>query len=172
MEVRDAIKDRRSIRRFKDKSVEDSMLMEILEAGNLAPSAGNLQPRDFIVVKEQKIKEKLTIAALGQSFIEEAPVVVVIGANIERVSPYGKRGMELYCIQDSAASIENMLLTIHEMGLGCCWVGAFNEEAVSRILDLPEHIRPMAILPIGYPDEAPRTPPRINIEDLVHYERW
>ncbi len=172
MKVKDAIKDRRSIRRFKNKAVEDTMLMEILEAGNLAPSAGNLQSRDFIVVKEQKTKEKLTITALGQLFIEEAPVVVVVVANIERVSPYGKRGIELYCIQDTAASIQNMLLTIHELGLGCCWVGAFNEEAVSRILDLPAYIRPVAILPIGHPNETPRIPPRIDIEDLVHYEKW
>jgi nitroreductase len=172
MDVMDAIKNRRSIRRFLKKDVADDLLMKILEVGNLAPSAGNLQPRDFIVVRDKKIKEQLTIAALGQEFVEEAPVVVVVCANLERVSPYGDRGKELYCIQDAAASIQNMLLTVHDLGLGCCWIGAFNEGVVSKILDLPKNIRPVAILPLGYPDEKPRMPPRINIEDLLHYEKW
>jgi nitroreductase len=172
MDVMEAINDRRSIRRFKGTDIEDTMLMTILEAGNLAPSAGNLQPRDFIVVKEQMIKEKLAIAALGQGFVEEAPLVIVVCANLERVSPYGDRGIELYCIQDAAASIQNMLLAIHALGLGCCWIGAFNEEVVTKILEIPDDVRPVAILPIGFPDESPRMPPRINVEDLLHYEKW
>ncbi len=148
------------------------MIKEIIELGNLAPSAGNLQPRDFIIVKEQDTKEKLAQAALNQEFVAEAPVVIVVCANIRRTAHYGKRGMELYCIQDSAASIENMLLAIVDKGLACCWVGAFDENAVSRVLDLPSQVRPIALLPIGYPGEETYPVSRIDIDDLIHYEKW
>ncbi len=172
MEVVDAIKTRRSVRRFQSNKIEDSVIKEIIELGNLAPSAGNLQPRDFIIVKEQETKEKLAHAALNQDFVAEAPVVIVVCANIRRTSHYGKRGMELYCIQDSAASIENMLLAIVDKGLACCWVGAFDENAVSGIMGLPSQVRPVAILPIGYPGEKSYPVSRIDIDNLIHYERW
>lgn len=172
MELIDAIKARRSIRRFKSDEIEDSVIKEIIELGNLAPSAGNLQPRDFVVVREQETKERLAHAALNQNFVAEAPVVIVVCANIRRVSPYGRRGMGLYCIQDSAAAIQNMLLVIVDKGLGCCWVGAFDENAVSNILGLPAHVRPVALLPIGYSEAKVGTVSRIDIEELIHYEKW
>lgn len=172
MEVIDAIKTRRSVRRFQGRKIEDIIIKEIIELGNLAPSAGNLQPRDFIIVKGQDMKEKLANAALNQEFVAEAPVVIVVCANIRRTAHYGKRGMELYCIQDSAASIENMLLAIVDKGLACCWVGAFEENAVTRVLGLPSHVRPIALLPIGYPGEETYPVSRIDIDDLIHYERW
>lgn len=172
MELVDAIKSRSSVRKFSSKPIEDDIIKEIIELGNLAPSAGNLQPRDFVVVKNEDTKEKLAHAALDQRFVAEVPVVIVVCANIRRVSPYGRRGMELYCYQDSAAAIENMLLAIVDKGLTCCWVGAFNENAVSKILGLPDHVRPIALLPIGYADEKVRHTSRIDIDELIHYERW
>ncbi len=172
MELIEVIKKRRSVRRFKDQAIDENIIKEIIELGTLAPSAGNLQPRDFIVVKDLQTKEKLAHAALDQRFIIEAPVVIAVCANLKRTSPYGMRGRELYCIQDSAAAIENMLLAIVDKGLACCWVGAFGENAVSEILGLPSHVRPMALLPIGYSDEKAMQPSRIDIDELIHYERW
>ena len=172
MEVIDAIKARRSIRRFQSREIDDDVIKEIIALGNLAPSAGNLQPRDFVVVKEQETKENLAHAALNQDFVAKAPVVIVVCANIKRTAHYGKRGMELYCIQDSACAIENMLLAIVDKGLSCCWVGAFDENAVSGILGLPAQIRPVAILPVGYSEAKPYPVSRIDIDELIHYERW
>jgi len=172
MEVVEAIKTRRSVRSFQKKDVEDKVIREIIELGNLAPSAGNLQPRDFIVVKEKEVKESLAQAALNQRFIAEAPVVIVVCANVKRSYPYGRRGVDLYCIQDSAAAIENMLLAIVDKGLSCCWVGAFDENAVSKILNLPDHVRPVALLPIGSSDVKNRPTSRIDINELIHYEKW
>ncbi|UCE73338.1 MAG: nitroreductase family protein [Methanomassiliicoccales archaeon] len=172
MELIDVIKARRSVRRFRQKKIEDNMIREIIEFGNLAPSAGNLQPRDFVVVKEPDTKKKLARAALDQDFVAEAPVVVVVCANLRRCAPYGTRGRELYCIQDSAAAIENMLLAIVDKGLACCWVGAFDENAVSGILDMPQHIRPMALLPIGYSEVKTGFASRIDLDELIHHERW
>jgi nitroreductase len=173
MELKEAIKTRRSIRGFKSTPVEDSVVNEIIELGNLAPSAGNLQPRDFVIVKDEEIKKNLAHAALDQNFIAEAPVVIVVCANYQRCSSYGNRGRELYSLQDSAAAIENMLLTVVDKGLSSCWVGSFDEHAVSTLLGLTSMIRPVAILPIGY-SETEKTKPgsRIDISELIHYEKW
>jgi len=161
-----------SIRRFKPKQIPDEVILKILEAGNAAPSAGNLQARDFIVVKNPVTKLKLAKASLNQMFIAEAPVVVVVCANYPRsMRVYGDRG-RLYAEQDATAAVENILLAVHMLGLGAVWVGAFDEAEVSDILDIPAYARPMAIIPIGYPDESPKPRQRYPIEYLTHWEKW
>lgn len=172
MECIEAIKGRRSIRKFKDRAVGKEIIDELLNAAQMAPSAGNLQARDFIVISNMITKQKLTKAALGQSFIEQAPVVIVVIADTVRSSRIYKSRGELYAIQDAAAGIENMLLAAHSMGLGACWVGAFNEDEVARILGIPNKTLPVAIIPLGYPDERPSAPARIAMDRLVHREMW
>lgn len=173
MDLFDVIRDRRSIRSFKSDPVSEAFLRKILEAARWAPSAGNCQARDFILVKDPKIKEALCQAALGQCFIKEAPVDIVVCANEERsAARYGSRGRKLYCILDAAAAAQNILLAVHALGLGACWVGAYNDEAVTQILNLPEGIKPVAIIPIGYPAEKPWHPKRIELETITHKERY
>jgi nitroreductase len=172
MELREAIEKRRSTRSFLKKEVRESEIIEILKYANLAPSAGNLQARDFIVVDDEEIKRELSRAALNQTFIEEAPIDIVVCANLERISPYGRRGIELYCLQDAAASIEHILLMALEYNLSACWVGAFEEKRVSEILRLPSYIRPVAIVPIGYSKRIPGPTSRIDIGELVHFNGW
>lgn len=164
--------ERVSIRKFKSLDVEEEKIRKILEAGNAAPSAGNLQARDFIVVRNEKTKFDLAKASLNQMFIHEAPVVVVVCANYPRsMRVYGSRG-KLYAEQDATAAVENILLAVTALGLGAVWVGAFDEKRVSEILKLPENVRPMAIIPIGYPAEKPERRSRYPIDYLTHYERW
>ena len=172
MDIKDIIVNRHSIRSYSDKKISSDVLFEILTFANLAPSAGNMQARDFIIIDDVTIKQKLSIAALHQDFIVEAPIVIVVCANVNRISSYGYQGSELYCIQDSAAAIEHILLLAVEYGLGACWVGAFNESAVSSILKLPSHVRPTALLPIGYPKEKPIPTSRIDTKKLIHYNVW
>ncbi|HDH40986.1 MAG TPA: nitroreductase family protein [Candidatus Altiarchaeales archaeon] len=170
MDILDTIKNRRSIRHFSSRNVESDKIDKILEAAKWAPSAGNLQARDFILIKDSKTRDKIATAALNQGFISEAPIVIVVCANRRRSGyRYGRRGESLYCIQDATASIQNMLLMAHSMGLGSCWVGAFDEEKIREILGIPPEVRPVAIIPIGYPDEIPVTPER-RIE--VHEDSW
>ncbi len=170
MDILDLIKNRRSIRHFSSRDVENYKVDKILEAAKWAPSAGNLQARDFILVKDSKTRDKIARAALNQGFISEAPVVFVVCANRRRSGErYGFRGESLYCIQDASASVQNMLLMIHSLELGSCWVGAFDEEEIREILDIPTGVSPIAIIPIGYPAEIPMTPPR-RIE--LHEDRW
>jgi nitroreductase len=172
MEFFEAIKGRRSIRKFKDQPVEKELIGQLLDSAQMAPSAGNLQARDFIVISDKITKQKLAKAAMGQSFIEQAPFAIVVIANIERSSRiYRSRG-ELYAIQDASAGIENLLLAAHSMGLGACWVGAFDETKVSVLLGIPNKAKPVAIIPVGYPDEKPSAPPRMVQERLVHREKW
>lgn len=166
MSLLETIKNRRSIRKFKRKSIPEEYLEKIMEAARWAPSAGNLQSRKFLIVKNPQLKHELAKAAYGQPFIEEAPVVVVACADLERSAPgYGERGRNLYCLFDVAASVENMLLTIHELGLGACWVGAFDERLVAEILEIPSTLRPVTLIPLGYPAEKPSAPPRVSVDE-------
>ena len=123
MELREAIEKRRSVRSFIDRDIKIDDIVEILEYANLAPSAGNLQARDFVVVRDDRLRRSLAKAALDQAFVSEAPIDIVVCANLRRISPYGARGINLYCIQDPAASIEHILLLALEYGLSTCWVG-------------------------------------------------
>lgn len=166
-DVMDAIKERKSIRRFKPDQVPEVTIGRLLEAARLAPSAGNLQPWLFVVVLNENLRRKLAKTA-GQPFVAEAPVCIVVCAEPERsASRYGRRGRELYCIQDTAAAIENILLAATGYGLGACWVGAFDEEEAARVLDLERNFRPVALLPIGYPQEEKKAVPRRPLDEVV-----
>ena len=173
MDVLEAIKGRRSIRAFKNQGVPAEIVEELIDAARWAPSAGNIQPWEFIIVRKPRIKRRLVETALGQMFIEEASVVIVVCADEERSSQgYGVRGKTLYCIQDTAAAMQNIHLTAYSLGLGTCWVGAFREEEARKILKIPRGTRPVAIIPVGYPAEAPTARMRKSISQIVHYETF
>jgi len=173
LDVLEAVKDRRSIRAFKNQGVPAEIVQKLIDAAQWAPSAGNIQPWEFIIVRKPEIKRKLVEAALGQMFIEEAPVVIVVCADEERSSQgYGVRGKTLYCIQDTAAAMQNIHLTAYSLGLGTCWVGAFREEETREILKIPRGMRPVAIIPVGYPAEVPTARSRKPISQMVHYETF
>ncbi|MBW2993376.1 nitroreductase family protein [Candidatus Woesearchaeota archaeon] len=175
MEVLDCIKTRRSIRKYLDKAVAGDDLHKILEAGQYAPSSGNLQNWKFIVVLDKAVKKKIAEAALQQYWIEAAPVLIVVCAETKKAERYyGIRGERLYSIQNCAAAVENMLITANSIGLGSCWISAFEEDAVVRILGIPEKddIRPQAIITIGYADETPEQPKRFTIETITYFNKW
>ncbi|MEM2954120.1 MAG: nitroreductase family protein, partial [Candidatus Bathyarchaeia archaeon] len=150
MDVLEAIKGRRSIRAFKNVDVSEETVERLIDAARWAPSAGNIQPWEFIIIRKHEIKRKLAEAALGQSFIEEAPVVIVVCADeVRSAQGYGLRGKTLYCIQDTAAAIQNLHLAAYATGLGTCWVGAFREDEAGKVLKTPPGIRPIAMIPVG-----------------------
>ena len=172
MDLKESIRNRYSVRNFSDKVLPKKIIDEIIEYANLAPSAGNLQARDFVIINDNNIKEKLSNAAFNQKFIVEAPINIVVCANLKRISSYGNRGRELYCIQDASAAVEHILLLAVDNGLDACWVGAFDENKVSKILDLPSYIRPIAIIPIGHSNEQRTSTPRIDTKVLTHFNHW
>jgi nitroreductase len=169
MELSEAIANRRSIRKYKKDPIPDTLVKDILNSGMDAPSAGNLQSRHFYVVRDRALMKSLAAAALDQTFIAEASVVMVVCTDHKIRSEYGDRGEDLYAIMDCAASIQNMLLTAHSLGLGACWVGAYDERAVSRILNVPDRFRPVAIIPYGYPAESPKPPSRVAFDDACEF---
>lgn len=172
MDIVDCIEGRRSVRVFRPDPVDGEVVDRALELANQAPSAGNLQSRAFVVVRDSATKRLLGDAAFGQDFVRTAPVVVVFCADLGRVGHYGDRGRALYCLQDVAAAVENMMLFLHSKGLGSVWVGAFDEERAAEALALPKHARPVAIVPIGHPAEEGVRRRRLPMGQLVHRERW
>jgi nitroreductase len=167
MTLLDIIKDRRSIREFKKKEISEDVVAKLIDAIIWAPSAGNLQSRYFYFIFNADIKKRLVKAALDQGFIASAPLSVVGCCNYRIEQRYGIRGKELYAIQDVAVSIQNLMLVAHEQGLGSVWVGAFRENEVAEILDIPAHLRPVVIVPVGYPAEKPIPPQRVSRERAI-----
>lgn len=160
---------RYSCRKFLDTPVPADFLESILEAARWAPSAGNQQPWRFHLVRCKAVQKALALAAHGQEFVLEAPAVIVAVALPERSAErYGERGRSLYCLQDTAAAVQNILLEAARLGLGSCWVGAFQESAAAQALGLASGERPVAIIPLGYPGEPmPQERPRLPLEKIV-----
>ena len=169
MDILEIIKKRRSIRKYKAKEIPQEIINELIEALIWAPSAGNLQSRKFYFVFKKEIKDRLTEASYGQDFISQAPLVIVGCVNEEKIAKYGERGKNLYGICDVSASIQNLMLVATAKGLGTCWVGGFDENKVKEILNLPNHLRPIVILPVGYPDEDPNPPKRVSKNEAIEF---
>jgi nitroreductase len=173
LDVFEAIKERKSVRAYADEKVSEKDVERLIDAARWAPSAGNIQPWEFVIVKDAKTKRKLSDAALNQAFIEKAPVVIVVCADLYRSSRgYGSRGVHLYSLQDTAAATENILLAAQELGLATCWVGAFRENEVAKAVKAPRNLKPVAIVPVGHPAERPGAPPKRSVNEIVHYETF
>jgi nitroreductase len=176
MLVNEAIIGRRSVRSFTEKSVSDEIVNSLLNAACWAPSAGNVQPWHFIVVRKNENKEKLIEACFYEAkFVAEAPVVIVVCADpafSARMYDFGDRGSHLYCLQDTAAATQNIHLLAFSLGLGTCWIGGFDEAKVKSILNIPVHIRPVAIIPVGYPKDLHKKGTRNPISEKTHWETF
>jgi len=173
MQFFEVVERRRSIRAFTRAFVERDKLEAILATARLAPSAGNLQAYQIVVIDAAGSKKALAAAALGQDFMAEAAVVLVFCASPGRSeSKYGKRGASLYCIQDATIAACYAQLAAAAQGLASCWVGAFDEDRVAAVLRAPPQLRPIMLLPIGYAAETPERPQRRALDALVHRGTW
>ena len=170
MDVIEAIKRRCSVRSYQDQPVEEEKLRSILEAARLAPSASNRQEWRFIVVRDKQSRQRLMKAAKNQVFVGEAPVVIACCA--QTGNHMMSCGQLCYPI-DVAIAIEHMVLKATEEGLGTCWVGAFYEQPVKDILAIPEDIRVVELLTLGYPVRpCPADKNRLGFDEIVMYEKW
>lgn len=166
--ISDVILVRRSIRAYQKKELPKGFEEEVLNMAVWAPNAGNVQPWKFYVIHNADVKKSLAEAAYGQAFVYEAPLVIGVCVRIDLAEKsYGNRGVNLYCIQDTAAAIQNMLLYAASKGIGTCWVGAFDENKVAKILKCTTKERPVAIIPFGYPAESPSPPRRKSVKDIT-----
>ncbi len=165
------MQNRASVRRFLPDPLPQETLTEIMEAARSAPSAGNQQPWHFFIITDQNLKSKLAQAAWNQNFVAQAPVCIVVCAEPERSGAvYGQRGKELYCIQDTAAAVQNILLAATAAGIGSCWVGAFQTEEVTTILELSSQQIPVAMIPLGFAEQELKSKTaRRTLEDIITY---
>ena len=158
------------MRNFQDRVPDQKTIELLLKAATRAPSAGNLQPWHFYVIYNRPVKEKLAAAALAQRHVASAPLVVVVCVDQDRSARrYGGRGRDLYCIQDAAAATQNLLLAAVDQGLAGCWVGAFDEREVARLLKAPRGRRPLALVPLGYPARPLRLSSRRELDETVTF---
>ena len=173
MDLLEVIKKRRSIRAYKKQDLPRDTIEKLIEAARWAPSAGNVQPWEFVVASSQRAKRELSMAAFEQKDLEEASVVIVVCADEKRAAEsYGVRGKTLYCLQDTAAAIQNILLTACSLGLGSCWIGAFKEDEIRKVINAPEEMRPVALVPVGYSNEEPEDRSRRPLSEIVHKETF
>jgi len=171
MDFFDVVRSRRSVRTFQDREIEPQKLLRILECVNAAPSAGNLQGYQIVVIKDRKKREALAKASLDQKQLIEAPIVIAFVQDRNRsCRRYGTRGERLYSFQDATIACAYAQLAATALGLATCWIGAFEDDAVARILGSREGLVPLALLPVGYAAESPAPPPRRALEELVKWE--
>jgi nitroreductase len=169
MNVMEAIRQRRSIRAYEDRPIEEEKLQAVLDAGRLAPSACNRQEWRYIVVRDPAMRTDLAEAANGQKFVGEAPVVLVACAKTD--------GHKMSCGEacypiDVAISLDHITLKAVEEGLGTCWIGAFNQPAVKKLLNIPEDVRVVQLMPLGYPADEPAARSRLSLDEIVIPEKW
>ena len=173
-EFDDIIKRRKMVREYvQGKPIPQGIVDKLIANAHRAPSAGHTQVQEFIIVQDPLIKEKLGESALNQEQVYDAPLLIVVCANTSRsVGRYGKRGREFYSIIDGAFASMLILLTAVNEGIGACFVGAFLDDKVSEILELPKYVKPIGIIALGFPAEDPGKFKRIDIAKLVHYEKY
>jgi nitroreductase len=168
MDFFELMRGRRSIRAYKTQPVEEEKLKRILVAANGAPSAGNLQAYAILIVRDAATRLALSRAALGQESLVQVPVVLAFFAHPQSsMAKYKSRGVELYSLQDATIACAYAQLAATAQGLGTVWVGAFDDDAVRTALKAPVEWRPVALLPIGYPDESPAPTTRRTLDDLA-----
>ncbi len=170
MDLYETIRKRKSVRSFLDRPVEDEKIQRILEAAQLAPSARNLQEWRFIVVRDPGLRRRLIPAAAGQSFVGEAPVVIIGCAETDE--HIMRCGEKCYPI-DLAIAMEHIALAAVAEGLGTCWVGAFYQDQVKMVLEIPDEIKVVELMPLGYPaDGAIPEKNRKALEEIIRYDQW
>lgn len=169
MDIFEAIKTRYSVRVYLEKGVEQEKIDRLMESARLAPSASNRQEWRFVVVRDAETRKKLSEAANDQRFVTQAPVVIVCCAESdEHVMACGHKCFLI----DVAIAIDHITLAAVALGLGTCWVGAFDQGKVKEILNVPKDIVVVELLTLGYPDDSWREKRRLSIEEIVKYEKW
>lgn len=169
MDVIKAIRDRRSVRAYEKKGISADVLTRIMESARLAPSANNRQPWKFVIVRDPAKRKALAKAAKEQQFVSEAPVVIAaVALEPERVMTCG---VPTYAV-DLAIAVDHITLAAVQEGIGTCWIGAFYQEDVKKILGVPNELKVATLLTLGYPRDQARFKNRKSLEEIVCYDGW
>ena len=167
--VLEVIRKRQSVRSYQDKEIPEEVLQQVLEAGRLAPSASNKQCWKFIVVEDEDLRKKLIPACKNQKFIGEAPVVIAgCATNPDYVMICGEHSYSI----DLAIALDHISLEAASLGLGTCWIGAFYQDQVKEILGVPEDVRVVSLIPLGYPKELGTKTERKPLSEIICYDKY
>jgi nitroreductase len=173
MEFAEVIRRRRMCRGYTGQDLPEDVLRSILDLGLRFPSAGHTQPQEFVLVRDPAVKRDLGRAAFDQMFIADAPVIVAVVSDTRRSGRrYGDRGVRFYSIVDGAFASMLILLAAVDAGLGAAFVAAFDDDAVSQVLGLPSHVRPIGLIAIGHCAQPAEQVPRRSRKDVVHRDRY
>jgi nitroreductase len=171
MDFYDVVRARKSVRAYRRDPIPDEAFTRVMEAARLAPSAKNVQPWRFIVVRDQRIIAELAAACNDQRFIAQAPIVLCGCAN-EAICYRGMGGYWNSWAVDLSIALEHIMLAAAAEGLGTCWIGSFREVEVRTLLHIPEDIKIVALTPLGYPAEEPKARPRKSLSEITCTDRW
>ncbi len=180
MDVKQAIYQRRSVRRFKDIPVEEEKITALLEAARLAPTGSNTQSGRFIVIRGKEAREEVARTSHRQGWMAQAPLFIACVADLRARIPSGELAVDenstqfelKQCIRDVSIQGEHIVLQAEELGLSSCWIGWYTQAEIRRVLEVPEDKYVVAVLVIGYGDETPAARPRKGLEEIVHQEKW
>jgi nitroreductase len=172
MEVQEAIKKRRSMRRFTNKKVSDKIVLGAIEAGIWAPAAGNVQDKEFIIIRDKGKKQELVSAVFNQVWVAHAPVVIVLVSDINKLRLKFKQRAEFYATISAGAAMQNILLYLVSQGLQGTHVGLYDELKVKRLLGIPEGKRVFSVIAFGYPAEKPAVPYRADLKQITFLESY
>jgi nitroreductase len=161
----DQILSRRSIRIFKNQSISEEVLNNILEAGRLAPSATNNQPWHFVIARDRKVKEAFSFGGFNKFAGDSAFIVLGLYKQSEAI-------IEKLSLMDVTIALQNMVIASWVQGVGSCWMGAFDEMKLKNTLNLPADSRIVGAIAFGIPDENPRQPTKKTINEIVHFDKW
>lgn len=169
MDAIKAILTRRSIRKYTQQEISEELIHELIIAGMHAPSARNIQPWQFIVVNNREMLDKLAIAHPYAKMLNQAVLAILVCGDKKLQEAVG------YIVQDCSAATQNILLAAHAHGLGSVWLGMYPREEriqnISKLLEIPDHILPVSLISIGYPDEHKKAPDRYN-EEKIHWNKF
>ena len=169
MEFLELIKKRYSVRAYSAKPVEDAKLQAVLEAANLAPTAANRQPFQIIVINTKGREEELK-RIYGRDWFVQPPIVICVCALSSQA--WSRMDGKNYSDVDTTIAMDHLILAAADLGLGTCWIAAFDPQAASEILRLPDEVEPIAFTPLGYPADELKAKKRKDISELVRYEKW
>lgn len=167
--VLDVIKGRRSVRSFKPDPIPEEYLRLILEAGLWAPSGGNAQPWEFVLVRERSLIDKIKLFSPG--LFGNPYALIVLCVNKNRIKRRDESGKQI-ALMDVAMAAQNIMLEAYYLGIGSCPIASFNKTAVKELLDIPDHVDPVLMVSLGYPEGWPEPPKRRPLEEVVHYEKY
>ncbi|MFB0567327.1 MAG: nitroreductase family protein [Candidatus Bathyarchaeia archaeon] len=171
MDVLEAIRSRRSVRKYKPEAVPDDLVEKILEAAVWAPSGSNIQPWNFIVIRDRKVLGM--VRKISPGYFGDAPLAILVCSDKERAYKLGgELGRDYLSVADCAVAVQNMLLASYASGLGTCIVKSFSSTAIKHILEIPDRIEPELLVIVGYPDQSPKPPPRRPLEEITYLNKY